>query len=180
MRFILFILFTFTISQALACELSTAAGKPLDQPGLTGLSDPAGVRPNLSFPQVANWLAGAAMASLTVKDGTLAGPSNKNFTNRGEEEFGYLLENNPKLSNFIRNNTSASALIQHVPVLIYAGVSGNRYVWNYDVPLMLLSNSSGQLPLFMTLHIRVIRSADPVHPKGIAIDRWNLAEGRSY
>jgi hypothetical protein len=180
MRHIILFLLMLMAAQAQACELVSARNKPLSEPGITGLQEEGSMRLNLSFPQVANWLGRASMEAMRVSNGQLEGPADGNFTTRGQEEFISFIGQNEKLSKYIESSDKIVALIQHVPVLIFAGVSGKRYVWNYDLPLILISQRPEKPPLYVTAHVRITRSDDPAHDKGIAIDQWRFAEGRSY
>lgn len=177
---LLFFLILLLSTAANACELDSALGKPLNEPALNGLQDPAEFLINLTFPRVSNWLAGVAMNSLSIENGRLAGPSQNDFTERGQKEFISLLSETGKLSELVSGAKDLDTLVKHVPVLIYAGVSGKSYVWNYDLPLILLSKNPEKPALHFTAHVRIVRTNDPAHPKGIAIDQWKLAEGRSY
>jgi hypothetical protein len=80
----LFLLLPVFCVNSFACEVISASGKPLGNPGLEEIRKDRDLPASNIYPQVANWLAGVCMNSLKIEKSRLNGPSEKNFTRQGK------------------------------------------------------------------------------------------------
>lgn len=163
-----------------ACGLVHSSERSLDKCASFGIERDGKARKGLYYPLLANWLGEVSMQAFRIENGALSGPSEKAFTFNGQEEFISLLEEDEILSKMVRESSSAMALIQHVPVLIFSGSPKDVFMWEYDVPMILMSDSADMEPFYFTAHARIIRTDDSNFECGLAIDKWSLIKGRQY
>ncbi len=102
--------------------------------------------------------------------------SSRYFTDNGWHSFSKTIDGSRVIEMVNENEQIITAAPMGAPVLESSGVVGGKYQWGVQMPMILTVRSGAKtLHSNLLVTIYIVRSNDPKHPYGIAIDKWLAA-----
>ncbi len=137
--------------------------------------------PNIPKTYLLTW-AGLAVSDVMTFGFNDYGPrlnlSSAYFTDHGWDSFSEAMTRSRMLEMIHVNQQIITAALQGAPALNSGNVNHDRYEWVVQLPLVLTYRSGARSSnASMLVTVVIVRSDDPKHPYGIAIDQW-IAESR--
>lgn len=132
--------------------------------------------PNLSTPALMSWVAQATTEVMTFGFNDYRRrlqESSKNFTRTGWQSFTAALQQSRIIEMVEASQQVVTAAPQGAPILQSEGLSGGRYQWVIQIPLVLTYQSGSRTRtdnLLITLV--VVRVPRLESPNGVGIEQW--------
>ena len=137
--------------------------------------------PNLETSAVLSWANRAVMETFTFgfHDRRLRHQAIRSyFTAEGWESFQKALEEARVIEMIEKQHLVVSAVPESAPVVIEEGISGGRYYWIVQVPMVVTyqgATKTSSTPL--TIKVRVERTSVLSESQGLGITQWVAAQG---
>lgn len=136
-------------------------------------------KPHMSTPYIMTWVALAVPDTMTFGfndfEARLA-KSSRYYTDKGWLSFSQALERSRIIEMIEANQQIITAAPKGAPVLESRGVVDGRFQWIVQLPLILTYRSGAKTyNTGLLVTVVVVRSDDPKHPYGLAIEQWLAA-----
>lgn len=132
--------------------------------------------PNMSAPALMSWVAQASTEVMTFGFNDYRRrlqESSRNFTRRGWESFTQALQKSRIIELVEANQQVVTAAPQGAPILESEGLSGGRYQWIIQLPLVLSYQSGArQRSDSLLVTVVVVRVPRLESPNGVGIEQW--------
>ena len=137
------------------------------------------IQPNLSTPALMSWVAQAATETMTFGFNDYRRrlqESSRNFTAKGWESFTKAMQSARIIEALEENQQVITAAPRGAPVLQSEGLSGGRYQWIVQIPMILTFQSGSQTrSARWMVTLVVVRVPRLESPNGIGIAQWVAA-----
>lgn len=139
------------------------------------------IQPNLSSPALMSWVAQASTEVMTFGFNDYRRrlqEASRNFTPQGWESFTKALQSARIIESITENSQVITAAPRGAPVLKSEGVSGGRYQWIVEIPMLLTYQSGAKTATARWLvTLVVVRVPRLESPNGVGIAQWVAVPG---
>lgn len=138
-------------------------------------SQAALTQPHRGVSELSDWISDSAADALQFAPGKAAAKLvsiKPNFTEAGYQSYMAFLNGMGLTFSLQNQSLKLTSLVTAAPVLIGQGASGGRYVWVYELPVIMTIGGQTAVNKEATIRIQIGRAASATNDAQVLIESW--------